>query len=125
MQTDYKNTTFYCFFLILYLFIHNLVFAETEQTNAILIDVRSAEEFTTGHLQSAINIDIHSPNFMQKINTMPKAGRYYIYCRSGNRSQQALKLMQQSGFTGVKNIGSLDEAATYTQLEIVTNINQP
>ena len=74
------------------------------QPNAVIIDVRTAGEFAGGKLRGARNIDIMSSTFVSQIKNLPKDKTYLIYCRSGNRSGQAVKVMQDAGFTNVFNM---------------------
>ncbi|WP_373523354.1 rhodanese-like domain-containing protein [Aquiflexum sp.] len=66
--------------------------------DAVILDVRSAGEFQSGKLKGARNIDIMSSNFKAQIQNLPKDKKYYIYCRSGNRSGQACEIMSDMGF---------------------------
>lgn len=72
--------------------------------NAIIIDVRSKGEFSSGHIPKALNIDIMSFEFGNKIKQLSPDKTYYIYCRSGNRSASACKSM---GKAGLKNLFNL------------------
>ncbi len=71
----------------------------------IILDVRTSEEFDKAHIQDAILIDIYSRDFKEKINELDKEKIYFIYCRSGNRSLHAMKLMSELGFKEVYNLG--------------------
>ena len=65
-----------------------------------LLDVRTAEEFAEGHLESAINIDVHAMDFTQKVSEqLDKSQPIYLYCRSGKRSMMAAKNLAQEGYT--------------------------
>ena len=66
-----------------------------------IIDVRTPAEYTEAHLENAINIDYYSSNFKQKIDEFNKESIYLIYCRSGNRSKQALNIFSDLGFKEV------------------------
>ena len=80
-------------------------------TIAAVIDVRTPDEFASGHLDGALNFDIQGSMFATEIGALDKSANYVIYCRSGNRAGQAVTYMQDSGFTGVlTNAGSVDEA---------------
>ena len=78
--------------------------------NAVLIDVRTAQEFAAGHIPNSILIDIYLPSFPDHITALDKNKNYYIYCRSGNRSYHAGMFMLQQGFNTVYNLadGILD-----------------
>ena len=85
-----------------------------------VIDVRTPEETSAGYLEGALLFDIQGPDFAAQLNTLDKAGNYFVYCRSGNRAGQAISTMKDAGFTGtLTNGGSLESAATATGLEIV------
>jgi rhodanese-related sulfurtransferase len=80
----------------------------------IIIDVRTPQEFASGHLTGSINIDINAADFDQKINALNPTLRYLIYCRSGNRSAQALVRMQSLGFDNTLDLGSVESASEST-----------
>lgn len=63
-----------------------------------LIDVRTPGEFAAGHLANAVNIDLQSPDFADRIGQLDKNGTYALYCHTGNRSGQALRQMESAGF---------------------------
>lgn len=85
-----------------------------------VIDVRTAAEFASGHLDGAVNIDVQSPEFASEISSLDPAGNYVVYCRSGNRAGQAIGLMQNAGFAGtLTNAGSVQNASELTKLSIV------
>jgi phage shock protein E len=66
-----------------------------------VIDVRTPEEFKTGFINGAINIDFRSAEFQEKINELDKTKTYYVYCESGRRSAQATAYMKAQGFCRV------------------------
>lgn len=72
-----------------------------EQDGVVILDVRSPEEFVDGHIAKALNMDYDFPGFKQQLNELDKNASYLVYCRSGNRSGKAVKLMQQLGFSSV------------------------
>jgi rhodanese-related sulfurtransferase len=73
----------------------------TQQAGIVVLDVRTPEEFAEGHLANAINIDFQSGNFEEEISKLDKSKTYAVYCRSGNRSGQAVKDMSDLGFTNI------------------------
>lgn len=87
--------------------------------DTVIIDVRTPEEFATGHLEGAINIDVNSPDFRAQVMALDPSGEYFVYCRSGNRSGQAINQMYQMGFTDMTNGGSVSEASGATGIEVV------
>jgi rhodanese-related sulfurtransferase len=66
---------------------------------AQLLDVRTAGEVSEGKIGDAKNIDFFSPNFREEVKKLSKDKNYYVYCRSGNRSGQAVRFMEGEGFT--------------------------
>ena len=91
----------------------------TTISTGTLIDVRTPEEFAEGHLNGAINVDFSSPTFADEIAAFDKEGDYTLYCRSGNRSSQAIAQMKQMGFTNLTNAGGYEEASKTLGIEIV------
>jgi len=76
-----------------------------------VIDVRTAEEFDTGHVEGALNLDVQDPGFDAAVSELPKDGSYVVYCRSGNRSAAAAARMADLGFTDVLDAGAFDALA--------------
>ena len=73
---------------------------------AQLLDVRTAEEFDSGHFAGAINLDVEDI-IAGKLPDAAKDTQLYVYCRSGNRSAQAVSLLKQAGFTNITDLGGL------------------
>ena len=71
--------------------------------NYILLDVRTSEEYNNGHLKGSINIDYFSDDFSDEISSLGLESPILVYCRSGNRSGKAMKIMYDLGFIEVKN----------------------
>lgn len=64
----------------------------------VVLDVRTPEEFSAGHIKDAINIDIKQPDALSKIDTLDHNATYLVHCRTNHRSKIAVDHMQQSGF---------------------------
>ena len=75
---------------------------------AQLLDVRTAEEFDSGHFAGAINLDVEDI-IAGKLPDAAKDTQLYVYCRSGNRSAQAVSLLKQAGFTNITDLGGLTD----------------
>ncbi len=71
--------------------------------NIQVIDVRSIGEYSAGHLQGALNIDVESGGFDAGISNLDKTATYALYCRSGRRSTLAAERMSDAGFINVIN----------------------
>ncbi|MCF8320426.1 MAG: rhodanese-like domain-containing protein [Flavobacterium sp.] len=73
--------------------------------NAVILDVRTEDEFSEGMIPGAINIDIYKgQGFIYSIEELDKSKNYYVYCRSGGRSGQACSIMSQLGFENTYNL---------------------
>jgi phage shock protein E len=86
------------------------VFLHRRRPEDVVIDVRTPEEFAQGHLEGAINIDLMVLDFPEKIAQLDPNRTYYLYCRSGNRSGQAARLLRGRGLEAY-NIGGLEDLA--------------
>ena len=69
-----------------------------------VIDVRTAAEFSAGHIDGAENIDVESDMFDGKIGQLDKTKTYAVYCASGTRSAVAAQRMADAGFPDVYNL---------------------
>lgn len=74
------------------------------ESGVVILDVRTPEEFMTGHIEGAQNIDFQSGSFESQIASLDKNATYAVYCRSGNRSGQASAIMHDAGFHNVYNL---------------------
>lgn len=91
------------------------------QSGVVTLDVRTPGEFMTGHIDGAQNIDFESGEFAAQIDTLDKNGTYAVYCRSGNRSGQAVALMHDAGFHNVFNLNGGIIEWTNAGLPLVNN----
>lgn len=87
--------------------------------DAIIIDVRTPEEFAAGHLEGALLYNVQDPSFEANIAALDATATYVVYCRSGNRSAQAIERMKAVGFTTLTDLGSLQNASDETGVAIV------
>lgn len=74
--------------------------------DAVILDVRSSAEFSSGHIPGAKNIDVMSGAFASNIANLDKSKTYLVYCRSGARSARACGMMEKAGHTQVFNLAS-------------------
>lgn len=77
-----------------------------ESKECLVIDVRTAAEFNSGHIKDVATVDFNSAEFEHKFKFMDTNMCIALYCRSGNRSGQALNLLKND--LGFKNIVHLD-----------------
>ncbi len=65
---------------------------------AVLVDVRTAGEFSSGSIKGAKNIDFMSSSFKDQFLKLDKSKEYFLFCRSGNRSGQACSILSKEGY---------------------------
>jgi rhodanese-related sulfurtransferase len=78
---------------------------------ARVIDVRTHEEFATGHLDGALNLDAQEADFEERVAELPREAAYVVYCASGRRAAGAVQRMVDLGFTDVVNGGGYTDLA--------------
>ena len=67
-----------------------------------LVDVRTPEEYESGHIDDALNFNIiDSESFLRQIEGLDKEKPVYLYCKMGGRSNRAAKLLQNKGFVEI------------------------
>ncbi len=69
-----------------------------------ILDVRTKSEYSSNHLKSAININFYDDSFKSTLNRLEKTNPILVYCRSGNRSGQAMEIMKNLAFNDVYNM---------------------
>ncbi len=76
--------------------------------SAVLVDVRTEEEFNEGHINSAV---LHPLQLIEsgKFPTDKKDQKIFVYCRSGNRSAQATSLLNKAGYKNVVDLGGMSD----------------
>lgn len=73
--------------------------------NAIILDVRTHDEFAGGRIPNAVNIDIYQgQGFVYKVDELDKSKNFYVYCMSGARSAQACMVLNQLGVENAYNL---------------------
>ena len=100
--------------------------APTEQpvkvdlNTAVLLDVRSPEEYASGYLQGARNIP-HDQIGVEIAAVVPdKSAQIILYCRSGRRANTALETLRAMGYANVSNYGGLEDARERLGLPVIT-----
>lgn len=84
-------------------------------SGAILLDVRTPDEYREGHIPDSKNIPLQT---IEKVKSFAKesATPLFVYCYSGSRSSQATAMLKRMGYTNVRNIGGI---AGYTGKVVV------
>ena len=77
-----------------------------EIKNGILIDVRTPQEFGTGHLDKATNVNWLGADFIERIEALKidKEDTVYLYCKKGGRSTKAAEQLDSLGYKNVVNL---------------------
>ena len=71
------------------------------QQGGVLIDVRTPQEYSRGHLANAKLITLNELDFRQQISSLDKTQPVFLYCSLGTRSSKAASIMREEGFTKV------------------------
>lgn len=73
---------------------------------AVLLDVRTAEEYRDGHIDGSVNLPLDKISFVED-TVKDKSTPLYVHCYSGSRSGQAVFYLKQMGYTNATNIGGI------------------
>ena len=82
-----------------------------------VVDVRTEAEWNTGHLEGALHIEWQ--DILKISSDVDKDEEIFLYCRSGNRSGKATKILLDAGFVNVKNAGSILDASELLDIKII------
>ena len=69
-----------------------------EDTSIQLLDVRTGEEYLTGHLKNSHNICVTDDDFVEKAASLDRDKPVYVYCKKGGRSARAAEILKEMGF---------------------------
>jgi phage shock protein E len=72
--------------------------------DVVVLDIRTPEEYAAGVIEGAVNIDFYESDFASQLDTLDKDVHYVVYCRSGNRSGQAMGTFSDLGFAEVTEV---------------------
>jgi rhodanese-related sulfurtransferase len=70
----------------------------------VLLDIRTPGEFQASRIEGAINIDFYNRGFIDNLNKLDKEQAYFVYCRSGNRTGQSMRVFQALGFKNIVHL---------------------
>ncbi len=70
----------------------------------VILDVRTPGEYSDGHIENALNIDVKSESFREEAVKLDTGKTHLIHCRSGSRSARAGALMEELGFADIYDI---------------------
>ena len=83
---------------------YSLIQENMTNSNFVILDVRTGEEFDSGHIEGALSIDFYASDYDVQLDMLDKDKVYLVYCHSSNRSGQAMDNMEDLGFTEVYNM---------------------
>ena len=83
-------------------------FSQNDIKNAVLVDVRTPEEYNEGHVEQAININWFDADFQEQVNELDKKKTIYVYCKKGGRSAKAAQMLDSLGYEVVDLLGGYD-----------------
>jgi rhodanese-related sulfurtransferase len=81
-----------------------LIQENKDNSNFVILDVRTPEEFLGEYIENAVNLNYYSDTFRNDLDKLDKNKTYFIYCRSGRRSENALNIMKELDFREVYNM---------------------
>ena len=76
---------------------------------AVLLDVRTPGEYREGHIPGSVNVPLQTLDNVEEV--AEENTPLFVYCRSGNRSRQAVAMLKQMGYTQATNIGGIADYA--------------
>lgn len=76
----------------------------SEFPDAQLVDVRTPEEYNSGHIQNSLNLNVYDSNFDKEISKLDKSKPVFVYCRSGGRSSSAASKLVDMGFSEIYDL---------------------
>ena len=82
-----------------------------------VVDVRTEAEWNTGHLEGALHIEWQ--DILKISSSIRKDEEIFLYCRSGNRSGKATKILIDAGYINAKNAGSISDASEMLGIKII------
>lgn len=84
---------------------------ELVKDGAILIDVRTAQEYAEGHLDGSLNLTVDTISINIEKLVPDKNAKIVVYCRSGNRSATAKTTLNNLGYKNVYDLGAMDNCS--------------
>lgn len=77
-------------------------------SNAVILDVRTSQEYREGHIPGSRNVPLQLLDGVEEV-TDRKDTPIFVYCYSGSRSHQAAGMLAEMGYTNVKNLGGISD----------------
>ena len=83
-----------------------LIETHKEDSDFVILDIRTPGEYQSGHIKNSIMIDFYSKTFAEEVNRLDKGKTYLIHCRSGNRSTRSMGLFKKLKFQKIYHLSS-------------------
>jgi rhodanese-related sulfurtransferase len=88
----------------------------------VILDVRTLQEYRSGHLNGSINLDFRSASFADELEVLDRDNAYLVYCRTGVRSGRAATLMKSLGFREIYDLAGGIAGWKREGFEIVSDV---
>ncbi len=75
-----------------------------KSSDQLIIDIRTPQEFSEGHIKGAVNINLFDSTFLDQIGKYDKSIPIFLYCRSGNRTSSASAQLSKMGFVEIYDL---------------------
>lgn len=72
-----------------------------KEKDIVVLDIRTPREYNASHIKGAININFYDPSFADNLKKLDRNKKYFVYCRSGNRTGQSMRLFTSLGFKNI------------------------
>lgn len=101
----------------------SLIQKNKDNSNFVILDVRTRKEYSQGRIGRAINLNYYEPDFSNELLQLDKSKAYIVYCYIGYRSSKAANIMKRAGFNEVYHIygGTLMWRSDGYDLEPITS----
>jgi rhodanese-related sulfurtransferase len=84
----------------------SLIEKHRDDSDFVILDIRTPGEYQSGHLKDSIMIDYYSKSFVDEIGRLDKNKSYLVYCRSGNRSARSMALFKKLQFQKIYHLSA-------------------
>jgi phage shock protein E len=75
-----------------------------QDKDIVILDIRTPREYDASHIKGAININFYDRSFADNLKKLDRNKKYFVYCRSGNRTGQSMRLFSSLGFKDVVHL---------------------
>lgn len=75
-----------------------------QEKKVTIVDVRTPEEFSAGHIEGAQNISVNAEDFETKLAALDKSQPVLVHCQAGGRSKRSLETFKKLGFTNIYHL---------------------